>query len=60
MALQKDLAGCVLGYKAVNDRIPSIQIQGKPVNITVIQIYAPTSDTEDEEISEKRCDRHHG
>ena len=60
IALQKDLAGCVLGYKMVNDRILSIRIQGMPGNITVIQVCAPTSDAEDEEISEKGCDRHHG
>ena len=34
--LQKDLAGCAFGYNAVNDRILSIRIQGKPVNITVM------------------------
>ena len=50
--LQEDQAGCVLGCNAVNDRILLIRIQGKPVNITAIQVYAPTSDAEDEEIDE--------
>ena len=50
--LQKDWADCVLRYNAVNDRILSIRIQGKPINITVIQAYAPTSNAEEEEIDD--------
>ena len=50
--LEKVLAGCVLGYNTINDRILLTKIQGKPVNITVIQVYAPTSDAEDAEIDE--------
>ena len=28
----------------------SVRLQGKPLNITVIQLYAPTSNTEDTEV----------
>ena len=28
----------------------SVHFQGKPINITVIQVYAPTSDTEEAEV----------
>ena len=33
-----------------NDRMISIHFQGKPFNITVIQIYAPTSNAEEAEV----------
>ena len=32
-----------------NDRMISVRFQGKPFNITVIQSYAPTSNTEEAE-----------
>ena len=32
-----------------NDRMISVSFQGKPFNITVIQVYAPTSNTEEAE-----------
>ena len=35
-----------------NDRIFSIHFQGKPFNITVIQVYAPTSNAEDAEVEQ--------
>ena len=34
----------VLGSSLKNDRIISVYLQGKPFNITVIQVYAPTTD----------------
>ena len=33
-----------------NDRMISVRFQGKPFNITVIQVYAPTSNTEGAEV----------
>ena len=38
----------VLGCNLKNDRMISVCFQGKPFNITVIQVYAPTSNTEAE------------
>ena len=40
----------VLGCNLKNDRMISICFQGKPFNIMVIQVYAPTSDTEEAEV----------
>ena len=40
--VQKALFGCNLK----NDRMISVPFQGKPFNITVIQVYAPTSNAE--------------
>ena len=39
----------VLGYNLKNDRTISVRFQGKPFNITVIQVYAPTSNAEEAE-----------
>ena len=39
----------VLGYNLINNRMISIHFQGKPFNITVIQVYALTSNAEDAE-----------
>ena len=33
-----------------HDRMISVRFQGKPFNITVIQAYAPTSNTEEAEV----------
>ena len=33
-----------------NDRMISVHFQGKPFNITVIQVYAPTSNPEEAEV----------
>ena len=40
----------VLGCNLKNDRMFSVHFQGKPFNITVIQAYAPTSNTEEAEV----------
>ena len=33
-----------------NDKMISVRFQGKPFNITVIQVYAPTSNAEEAEV----------
>ena len=38
------------GCNLKNDRMISVHFQGKPFNITVIQVYAPTSNTEEAEV----------
>ena len=42
----------VLGCNLKNDRMISLHFQGKPFNITVIQVYAPTSNTEEAEVEQ--------
>ena len=39
-----------LGCNLKNDRMISVCFQGKPFNITVIQVYAPTSNAEEAEV----------
>ena len=40
----------VLGCNLKNDRMISVHFQGKPFHITVIQVYAPTSNAEETEV----------
>ena len=40
----------VLGCSLKNDRMISVRFQGKPFNIRVIQVYAPTSNAEEAEV----------
>ena len=40
----------VLGCNLKNDRMISVRFQGKPFNITEIQVYAPTSNAEEAEV----------
>ena len=40
----------VLGCNLKNDRVISVRRQGEPFIITVIQVYAPTSNTEETEV----------
>ena len=40
----------VLGCSLKNYRMISVRFQGKPFNITVIQVYVPTSNTEEAEV----------
>ena len=44
--------GSVLGCNLKNDRMTSVCFQGKPFNITVIQVYAPTSNAEEAEVEQ--------
>ena len=47
--VRKEITDCVIGCMPVNNRIISIIIASKPINITVIQVYAPTTLHSDEE-----------
>ena len=50
MMVNKRIQNAVLRYNLKNDRMISVHLQGKPFNITVIQVYAPTSNTEEAEV----------
>ena len=47
--VNKRVWNAVFGCNLKNDRMISIHFQGKPFNITVIQVYAPTSNAEEAE-----------
>ena len=46
----KRVQNAVLGCNLKNDRMISVCFQGKSFNITVIQVYAPTSNGEEAEV----------
>ena len=47
--VNKRVRNVVLGGKLKNDIMTSVRFQGKPFNITVIEVYAPTSKAEEAE-----------
>ena len=50
--VNKRVQNAVLGCNLRNDRMISIHFQGKPFTITVIQVYAPTSNAEEAEVEQ--------
>ena len=48
--VNKRIQNAVLGCNLKNDRMITVRFQGKPFNIMVIQVYAPTSNAEEAEI----------
>ena len=50
LIVNERVQNAVLGCNLKNDRMISVCFQGKLVNITVIQVYAPTSNTEEAEV----------
>ena len=48
--VNKRVQNAVLGCNLINDRMISVRFQGKPFNITVFQVYAPTSNAEEAEV----------
>ena len=50
ITVNKRVQNAVLGCNLKTDRIISVRFQGKLFNITVIQPYAPTSNTEEAEV----------
>ena len=52
LTVNKRVWNAVLGCNLKNDRMISVRFQGKPFNITVIQLYAPTSNAEEAEVEQ--------
>ena len=50
--VNKRVQNPVLGCRLKNDRMISVHFHGKPFNITVIQVYAPTSNTKEAEVEQ--------
>ena len=50
--VNKRVQSAVLGCNLKNDRMTSVHFQGKPFNITVIQVYAVTSNAEEADIEQ--------
>ena len=50
--VNKRVQNAVRGCNLKNDRMISVRFQGKPFNITVIQVYAPTGNAEEAEVEQ--------
>ena len=50
--VNKRVRKAVLGCSLKNNRMVSVPLQGKPFNITVIQVYVPTSKAEEAEVEQ--------
>ena len=50
LIVNKRVQNAVLGCNLKNDRMISVHFQGKPFNITAIQVYALTSNAEEAEV----------
>ena len=48
--VNKRVWNAVLGCNLKNDRMISVRFLGKPFNITVIQVYAPTSNAAEAQV----------
>ena len=48
--VNKRVQNAVLGCNLKNDRMISVRLQGKPFSITVIEVYAPSSNTEEADV----------
>ena len=50
--VHKDIVKTVVGCRPVSNRLITIHLKAVPLNITIVQAYAPTSDYDDNEIEE--------
>ena len=48
--VNRRVRNAVLGCNLKNDRMISLRFQGKPFNITVLQVYAPNSNAEEDDV----------
>ena len=48
--VNKRVQNALLGCNLKNNRMISVRFQGKPFNITIIQVYAPTINAEEAEV----------
>ena len=46
--LRKGMEKCLMEWKPINSRLMRIRMKGKHINITILQCYAPTNDSEEE------------
>ena len=52
LIVSERVQNAVPGCNHKNDRMISVHFQGKPFNITVIQVYAPTSNADEAEVEQ--------
>ena len=50
--VNKRITRCVENPNYISDRVMSIRIRGKPLNVTIIQVYAPTAEASEQDIEQ--------
>ena len=50
--LSRTVSRSLVGYYAVSERVMLVRLKGKPFDICIIQVYAPTSDYEEEQVED--------
>ena len=50
--VHKDILNTIMGCRPVSSRLITIRLRAVPFNITIVQVYAPTSDYDGNEIKE--------
>ena len=48
--LDKGATKSTIGYNPMSPRVITIRLKAHPINLTIIQVYAPTSDASDENL----------
>ena len=50
--VHKDIVKSVIGCRPVSSRLMTVRLRASPFNITIIQVYAPTSSYDDSDVDE--------
>uniref|UniRef100_A0A8D8S118 Craniofacial development protein 2 n=1 Tax=Cacopsylla melanoneura TaxID=428564 RepID=A0A8D8S118_9HEMI len=50
--LSKEMGKCITSFTPISPRVLLVQLKGSPIDINIIQVYAPTTDRSDEEVQE--------
>ena len=48
----KDIVKSIIGCRPISSRLMTVRLRASPFNITIIQVYAPTSSYDDSEVNE--------
>ena len=54
--MTKKVSKALQGYLLISDRVIMAKFEGKPANIIIVQLYAPTNDHSDDEVEELYAD----
>ena len=57
LIVNKRVRNAVLGYNLKNNRMILVHFQGKPFNITLIQVYAPGTNAEEAKVDQSHEDQ---
>ena len=56
LMFDKNVAKCISGFWAISDRVLLVKLKAKPFDLSVIQVYAPTSNADQKTKDQLYCD----